>query len=71
MAEAPALAKAAGVACNVTDARFVGKVSDKKAKTNTNFYEIDCDQGVGFIVQAVEGGATSTFSCIEANTPQP
>jgi hypothetical protein len=71
MAEAPALAKAAGVACNVTDARFVGKVSDKKAKTNTNFYEIDCDQGVGFVIQAVEGGATTTFSCIEANTPQP
>ncbi|HEY9236050.1 MULTISPECIES: hypothetical protein [Phenylobacterium] len=71
MAEAPALAKAAGVACNVTDARFVGKVADKKAKTNTNFYEIDCDQGVGFVLSAVEGGATTTFSCIEANTPQP
>ena len=71
MAEAPALAKAAGVACNVTDARFVGKVADKKAKTSTNFYEIDCDSGVGFVVQAVEGGATSVFTCIEAGAPGP
>ena len=31
MAEAPAFAKAAGVACNVTDARFIGKNADKKA----------------------------------------
>ena len=30
MAEAPALAKAAGISCNVTDALFVGKTEDKK-----------------------------------------
>lgn len=71
MAEAPALARAAGVACTVSDARFIGKVSDKKAKTATNYYEVDCDQGLGFIVQAAEGGQATVFSCIEANTPQP
>ncbi|MDP1600506.1 hypothetical protein [Phenylobacterium sp.] len=70
MAEAPALAKAAGIACNVSDARFVGKVDDKKAKTSTNFYEIDCDQGVGFILSSVVGSATTSFTCIEANNPQ-
>ena len=70
MAEAPALAKAAGIACNVSDARFVGKVDDKKAKTSTNFYEIDCDQGVGFILSSVVGGPTTSFTCIEANNPQ-
>ncbi|KRB52088.1 hypothetical protein [Phenylobacterium sp. Root700] len=71
MAEAPAFAKAAGIACNVTDARFVGKVEDKKAKTATSYYEIDCDQGVGFVLSAASGGATTSFTCIEANTPQP
>lgn len=72
MAEAPALAKAAGVACNVTDARFIGKVDDKKAKTSTNFYEVDCDQGLGFVVQAPVGGATPTvFTCVEANAAGP
>lgn len=71
MAEAPALAKAAGISCNVTDAFFVGKTSDKKTKTNTSYYEIDCDQGVGFVLSAVEGGPTTSFTCIEANTPGP
>ncbi|MDP3853045.1 hypothetical protein [Phenylobacterium sp.] len=70
MAEAPALAKTAGVACSVTDARFIGKTDDKKAKTSISYYEIDCDQGLGFIVSAPSAGAPSVFTCIEANTPQ-
>lgn len=70
MAEAPALAQAAGVTCKISDARFIGKVDDKKAKTSTNFYEVDCDQGLGYVVQAVAGAPKpSVFSCIEANTP--
>jgi hypothetical protein len=72
MAEAPAIAQAAGIACKVTDARLVGKAEDKKAKTTTSYYEIDCDQGVGFILQSVTGAPKPTaFSCIEANSPQP
>lgn len=71
MAEAPALAKAAGIACNVTDARFIGKNADKKTKVTTGYYEVDCDAGVGFVLSAVEGGATTSFTCIEANSPGP
>jgi hypothetical protein len=71
MAEAPALAKAAGIACNVTDALFIGKATDKKTKTNTSYYEIDCDQGVGFALVSVEGGATTSYSCVETGTPGP
>jgi hypothetical protein len=41
MAEAPAVAQAAGIACQVTDARMVGKTRDPKTKTETSFYEID------------------------------
>ena len=70
MAEAPALAQQAKIACQVSDARLVGKVEDKKAKTSTTFYEIDCDQGLGFVIQAVAGGAPSAFSCLETATPQ-
>ncbi len=70
MAEAPALAQAAGVACKITDARFIGKADDKKAKTSTSYYEVDCDAGLGFIVQAPAGGTPTVFTCVEANTPQ-
>jgi peptidyl-prolyl cis-trans isomerase SurA len=35
MAEAPAIAKAVGISCAVTDARFIGKTEDKKAKSST------------------------------------
>lgn len=68
MAEAPAFVQAAGLACQVTDARLIGKQEDKKAKTSTSFYEVACQQGMGFVVQAPAGGTPSAFTCIEANT---
>lgn len=71
MAEAPAVAQAAGIACQVTDARFVGKMVDPKTKAATNFYEIDCDRGVGFVLQAPPSVKPAAFSCIEANSTQP
>jgi len=71
MAEAPAVAQAAGIACQVTDARFVGKMVDPKTKAATNFYEVDCDRGVGFVLQAPPGVKPTAFSCIEANSTQP
>ncbi|CAN5461627.1 hypothetical protein BH10PSE5_BH10PSE5_27580 [soil metagenome] len=71
MAEAPAIATAAGIACQVADARFIGKMSDKKAKTETAYYEIDCDKGLGFILSAVTGAKPTAFTCVEANSPQP
>lgn len=71
MAEAPAVAQAAGIACQVTDARFVGKMVDAKTKAATNFYEIDCDRGVGFVLQAPPAVKPTAFSCIEANSTQP
>jgi hypothetical protein len=70
MAEAPAIAQAAGIACQVTDARFVGRTNDPKTKVVTSYYEIDCDRGVGFVLQAATGAQPSAFTCVEANTPQ-
>ncbi|MEO8113184.1 MAG: hypothetical protein ABI655_02305 [Phenylobacterium sp.] len=71
MADAPALAQTVGLVCQVSDARFIGKQEDKKAKTSTSYYEIACGGGLGFIVQAPLGGTPTAFSCIEADTPQP
>jgi hypothetical protein len=63
MAEAPAIVQAGGLGCQVTDARFVGKAKD------VSFYEVDCSQGLGFVVQSGKEGPPVFFSCIEANTP--
>ncbi|RYF92694.1 MAG: hypothetical protein EON95_11560 [Caulobacteraceae bacterium] len=63
MAEAPALAKAAGLSCTITEARFV--VAD--AKTKTNYFEVACDQGLGYIVgQDPAKPTASLFPCFDA-----
>lgn len=69
MAEAPPLAQSLGIACSIVDARFMGKAENKKEKTSTSYYEIDCDKGVGFVIQAATNQKPVAFSCIEANTP--
>jgi hypothetical protein len=71
MAEAPAVAQAVGITCQVTDARLVGKQVDAKTKISTSYYEIDCDKGLGFILSAPAGAKPTAFTCIEADTPQP
>lgn len=64
MAEAPALAKTAGVACNITEARFI--LTDAKAKTN--YFEVACDQGLGYIVaQDPAKPAPTLFPCFDAD----
>jgi hypothetical protein len=61
MKAAPDLVKTAGVSCNVTDARLIG--SDKK--TATDYYEVACQQGLGFAVVAKKDAAPQTYSCLE------
>src|SRR4051812_37322307 len=63
MAEAPPLVQAAGVNCQVSDARFVGTASDPQTKTEPNFSEVGWGQRMGSVVQAPQGGAPSVFSC--------
>jgi hypothetical protein len=73
MAEAPAIVQAAGLPCQVSDARFVGKVAEDKKKGTpaSSFYEVACAPGsMGYIVQAAAGAPATAFSCIEADTPQ-
>lgn len=66
MAEAPAIVQAAGLPCQVSDARKIGE--DKKSKTA--YYEVACGAGtMGYVLQAPAGGTPTVFTCIEANTP--
>ena len=66
MARAPAVVTAAGLPCQISDARLVGE--DKKAKVS--YFEVACGAGaMGYIVQVPAAGAPSAFSCLEANTP--
>ena len=61
MKAAPDIIKATGVSCTVTDARLIG--SDKK--TATDYYEVACQQGLGFAVLAKKDAAPQTYSCLE------
>lgn len=69
MAEAPAAVQSAGLSCQVSDARFIGKASDPKTKTETSYYEVACGQDMGYILQAPKGGAATAFSCVEMMPP--
>jgi hypothetical protein len=65
MKEAPAAVQSAGISCQVSDARFIGKANDPKTKAATTYYEVACGQGMGYIVSAPVGAPASAFSCIE------
>jgi hypothetical protein len=65
MAEAPAVVQAAGLNCQVSDARFIGKSKDPKTKAETSFYEVACGSNMGFVLQAVTDAPPAAFSCIE------
>jgi hypothetical protein len=73
MAEAPAAAQSAGLSCQVSDARKIGQTKgDKKAGTpDTNFYEVACGTGMGFVLSAPVGAAATPINCLEANRPGP
>lgn len=67
MAEAPALATAAGLACTVADARFIGE--DKK--TGQTFYEVGCNPGLGGVLLTTKDAAKPQFyTCLETSKPQ-
>ncbi len=72
MADAPGIAQAAGLNCQVSDARMAGKIAaDKKTGTlGGSVYEIACGPGsIGFLVQTSPSAPPSVFSCIGSNFP--
>jgi len=69
MTEAPPVVQAAGLGCQVSDARFIGKGNDPKTKVATSYYEVACGQNMGYILQSSQGGQPAVFSCIEVAPP--
>jgi len=67
MKDAPAMVTAAGLKCDVTDARFIGE--DKKSATK--YYEVACQQGMGFAISAKKDVAPVGFTCLESSAPGP
>lgn len=66
MAEAPPLVQAAGLACNVTDARWVGE--DKKQ--GMTVYEVACQEGLGFaLVNKTDQPQPLAYTCLETARP--
>ena len=80
-AEAPALVAAGGIACNVSDALFIGKNDDAKAKTSTSFYELACTGSIGRVLQVISSTDKkaappiapkyAAFDCISMGKPLP
>jgi hypothetical protein len=74
-AEAPAAVTAAGVACSVTDAAYLGaNVGQVNGATVTrNAYEVACRDGLGFIIVSPQGAAAApggvvALDCLTAQT---
>lgn len=67
MKDAPAIVQAANSGCTVTDARLIG--ADKK--TETSYYEVACQDSIGFAVLAKKDTAPQLYTCLESNQPAP
>jgi len=67
MKEAPALIQASGAGCTVSDARFIGE--DKKA--GAKYYEVACNEGMGFAMIAKKDVAPQVYTCLESSQPGP
>jgi len=71
LADTPALVTAAGLPCQVSDARLVGKATEDKKKGTPamSLYEVACGTGMGYLLQVTGVAAPTAFSCLEANYP--
>lgn len=67
MKEAPAVAQAAGVPCQISDAAFIGQstTKDEKGKElKQTVYEVSCKQGLGYALLAPVGQTPKAFDCV-------
>src|SRR5688500_18027231 len=67
MAEAPAAVQAAGLTCQVADARLIGTAPADKAnnKPARQIYEVACNGGGGFVIAAAKDVQAEVNTCIE------
>ncbi len=76
MTEAPPLVQQIGLPCTVTDATYFGegKAKDKAGKEQvTKYYEVACQEGIGYIVGSSVGAGPTSFDCLvmSQNKPKP
>lgn len=68
--EAPAAIQAAGLKCVVADATFIGAGKDPATKAPASYYEVACQDGMGYVVGGPATHVTAT-SCIDVSGPGP
>jgi hypothetical protein len=66
MKEAPAAISAAKIACTLKDSYFVNSATDAKTKAKINYYEVACNEGMGYLLES-QPTATKAFDCISVN----
>ncbi|HEY5409653.1 MAG TPA: hypothetical protein VIJ94_02890 [Caulobacteraceae bacterium] len=72
MMDAPPLIQQVGINCTPTDANFmVGKSNEGGKATSTKIYELVCQQGLGWMIFAPEGGAPTAFDCLALSERKP
>ena len=72
MMEAPPLIQLTAINCTPTDANVVsGKSTEGGKAINTKIYELVCQQGLGWMIFAPEGGMPSAFDCLALSTRKP
>ena len=73
MMDAPSLIQQTGINCTPTDANVsTGKATDANGKsTTTKIYELVCQQGLGWMIFAPEGGMPNAFDCLALSTRKP
>lgn len=66
MADTPPMLQQMGISCTPSDAYLVGSAKTKDAAgkdITTKYYEVACQEGLGWIVGAPEGAAPQSFDC--------
>jgi hypothetical protein len=71
MAAAPGLITAAGLDCQLADARKLGDSIDPKTKAKSTLYELACTGNEGVVVDQAGAGTPTVFTCMEASAPRP
>jgi hypothetical protein len=70
MAAAPDLIAAAGIQCQLADARLIGESSDPKTKAKRTFYELACSDNEGVVVAKLsDQPALVVVTCLETSAP--
>jgi hypothetical protein len=67
-AAAPGVITAAGLDCQLADARLMGESTDPKTKAESTFYEIACTGNEGFVIathKATPPVAPDVYTCLE------